>query len=248
MFAIGFMSDSSLITKVYGYSNIDFYNLKSLNILISKIFLVLAGLNIFFWFYFSKLVEYDEKQTRILTFSFIYLIITSVSHFLLSTKKVSTIYYRDLGREFNRFRWVEYSLTSSIMMIIYGMLVDITNPALLISLFCLNTFAMISAGFGDQYKFTYKHRFWIFSAIAVGFYFLQWIIILIHIINNFDQINITNIYIIAYMFITFLFFPLIFLLQMTHYFKDKYMFIEKYFVAISLVSKSILLFSLFFLI
>lgn len=237
-----------LMSRVEGYSDLEFYNLKNLNILISKVFLILAGFNMFFWFYFSKLVEYDEKQTRILTFSFIYLIIVSFSHYLLSTKLISKIYYSDISHESNRFRWLEYSLTSSIMVIIYAMLIDITNPTLLILFFIFNSSSMIIAGFGDIFKYSKPKYFWTLAAISGALYISQWLVIFSHAVKNFNNIEISNILIVSYMFVTFLFFPLLYLLQLTPYFKNKYTFIEKYFMTISLLSKTLLLFSLFFLI
>jgi hypothetical protein len=58
----------------------------------------------------------------------LFLLLAAIDHFLTATVKRST-YERDLGRGINRFRWVEYSFSATLMVILissYSGITDIT--------------------------------------------------------------------------------------------------------------------------
>lgn len=74
-----------------------------------------------------------------------FLFISAFFHLLISLPWFNEIYNRNLARGINFYRWIEYSISSSIMIVIIAMLVGIYDIAALIPLFGVNA-AMILFG------------------------------------------------------------------------------------------------------
>jgi hypothetical protein len=95
----------------------------------------------------GKLVAVPDELTRLrigpLVASFLFL--SALAHVLLASRWLRGRYERDLARGINRARWLEYSLSSSLMMVVISMLVGIYDVASLILVFALNA-AMILFG------------------------------------------------------------------------------------------------------
>ncbi|HET8979331.1 MAG TPA: heliorhodopsin HeR [Solirubrobacteraceae bacterium] len=67
-----------------------------------------------------------------------FLIISAVAHAALSSPRVRAWYERNLTRGVQPARWIEYSLSSSLMMVVIAMLVGIYDIASLILILALN--------------------------------------------------------------------------------------------------------------
>jgi hypothetical protein len=83
-----------------------------------------------------------------LRFSFaiaLFLGLAAVDHLLMAAPGVVTWYKRNLKRGINPARWVEYSVSASVMIVLIAMLTGITNFYALIGLFAANA-AMILFG------------------------------------------------------------------------------------------------------
>lgn len=77
-----------------------------------------------------------------------FLLISAIAHALISLpKKTNAIYNADLERGINKFRWFEYSLSSSIMIVLISYLFGIYDIASLILIFvvnaCMNLFGLL---------------------------------------------------------------------------------------------------------
>ncbi len=64
--------------------------------------------------------------------------LSSFFHFLVSVKRFHSKYINDLKKSINRFRWVEYSLSSSVMIFVIAQLCGISDYAALISIVGVN--------------------------------------------------------------------------------------------------------------
>jgi len=75
----------------------------------------------------------------------LFLLLSAVAHFVISTPGVFPWYARNLGKGVNYARWIEYSFSSSVMIVVIAMLVGIYDAMALIALFAVNA-AMILFG------------------------------------------------------------------------------------------------------
>ncbi|MCF7926194.1 MAG: heliorhodopsin HeR [Candidatus Izimaplasma sp.] len=68
-----------------------------------------------------------------------FLLISAIAHALISLpEKFNTIYNKDLEKGINRFRWFEYALSSSIMIVLIAYLFGVWDIASLILIFLVN--------------------------------------------------------------------------------------------------------------
>ena len=81
-----------------------------------------------------------------------FLALSALAHILVCTAWWQR-YVADLGRQRNPARWVEYSLSSSLMIVLIAQLVGISDVAALVALFGVNT-AMILFGWLQEH---YEH-------------------------------------------------------------------------------------------
>ncbi|MDZ4827586.1 MAG: heliorhodopsin HeR [Actinomycetota bacterium] len=84
-----------------------------------------------------------------LRFSFgiaLFLFLAAADHLLMATPRVVDWYEANLARGINPARWIEYSLSASVMIVLIAMLPGITNFYALLALFGVNA-AMILFGF-----------------------------------------------------------------------------------------------------
>ncbi len=65
-------------------------------------------------------------------------LLSALFHFLVASPRVRSRYLADLARHQNRFRWVEYSLSSSLMVVLIAGITAITDAAALLALFGVN--------------------------------------------------------------------------------------------------------------
>lgn len=75
----------------------------------------------------------------------LFLFLAAVDHLLMATPGIVSWYERHLGRGVNYARWIEYSISASVMIVLIAMLPGITNLYALIGLFAVNA-AMILFG------------------------------------------------------------------------------------------------------
>lgn len=95
----------------------------------------------------NKLVAVPEELVRLRIGPLVaaFLLLSALAHALLASPWLHGWYERNLSRGINPARWVEYSLSSSLMMVVIAMLVGIYDIASLILIFALNA-AMILFG------------------------------------------------------------------------------------------------------
>ena len=96
-----------------------------------------------------------------------FLFLSALAHLAVSLPGIYPWYRQNLDRRVNYARWVEYALSSSVMMVAIAMLVGIYDVVSLIALFSLNA-AMILFGWVME-RTNQAIVYWIFVSIFVVF-------------------------------------------------------------------------------
>ena len=88
----------------------------------------------------DKLVAVQDELFRLRIGPLVaaFLFVSAVAHFALASPWLHRWYERNVSRGINPARWIEYSLSSSLMMVVIAMLVGIYDVASLILIFALN--------------------------------------------------------------------------------------------------------------
>jgi hypothetical protein len=68
----------------------------------------------------------------------LFVFLSAAAHFIVSAPGVHTWYIRNLGLNRNYARWIEYSISSSLMMVVIAMLPGISDIAALLGIFFVN--------------------------------------------------------------------------------------------------------------
>lgn len=205
------------------------------------------------WSYFLKFnpismgLESDPQPLFALPFGILvasFLFISAFAHFIISlSKKANNIYNRDLARKMNQFRWYEYAVSSSIMIVLIAVLFGVYDIGALIVIFLLNAsmnlFGLLMEKMNEKKEKTDWLPF-IFGAIAgIG----AWIVIALYGFGNSDpsQVPWFVYVIVATYFVFFNLFPVNMALQYKKVGKWKnYLYGEKVYIYLSLFAKTAL--------
>ncbi len=68
----------------------------------------------------------------------VFLFLSAIAHFIIAAPKTNDIYNRDLEKGINKFRWYEYSLSSSLMIFLIAMLFGVYDIGALILIVLIN--------------------------------------------------------------------------------------------------------------
>ena len=176
----------------------------------------------------------------------VFLLLSALAHALISIpKKLNDIYNRDLQKGINQFRWFEYAISSSLMIVLISTLFGIYDIASLVLIFvvnaAMNLFGLVMEQLNasrDNQKVNWGPFVW--GAIAG---LAPWAAILLYMFGtgNFGQIPWFVWAIVATYFVMFNTFPINMILQYKKVGKWKdYLYGERSYIVLSLAAKSIL--------
>jgi hypothetical protein len=176
----------------------------------------------------------------------VFLLLSALAHALISIpNRLNAVYNRDLAKGINKFRWFEYALSSSVMIVLIATLFGVYDIASLILIFVLNASMnmfglwMETANSGRSVGKTNWGPFILGSFAGLA----PWAAILLYMFGtgNYDQIPWFVWAIIATYFVMFNTFPVNMILQYKKVGKWKdYLYGERTYIVLSLVAKSIL--------
>ncbi len=179
----------------------------------------------------------------------VFLFLSALAHFIIVMPKTNEIYNRDLEKGINKFRWYEYSLSSSLMIILIAMLFGVYDIGALIAIFILNAsmnwFGLLMEKL-NQYTEKTSWLPFIFGCIAGAG---PWVVIILHALGNADPAEVPwFVYaIIGSYFVFFNLFPLNMILQYKKVGKwADYLYGERGYIILSLVAKSVLAWLVYF--
>lgn len=173
-----------------------------------------------------------------------FLLISACAHALISIPgKTNDIYNADLQKGINRFRWFEYALSSSIMIVLIATLFGIYDIASLTLIFLanasMNLFGLLMEQMNSgREKVSWGPFVW-GSVIGIA----PWVAILMYMFGsgNFDKVPWFVWAIVGAYFVTFNTFPINMFLQYKKIGKWRnYLYGERVYIVLSLVAKTIL--------
>lgn len=173
-----------------------------------------------------------------------FLFISALAHLLISLPRINDWYNQNLAKGANYARWIEYSFSSSIMIVIIAMLVGIFDFGSLILIFGLNVMMILFGWMMELHNQTTKKTDWtsyIFGCIAG---IIPWIVIAIYLFGAGDGENKAPDFVYWIYFSIFLFFNSFAVNQVLQYKKvgkwEDYLYGERAYIILSLVAKSLL--------
>lgn len=112
-----------------------------------------------------------------------FLLLSAVAHFLIAAPGIYAWYARNLRRGVNYARWVEYSLSSSLMIVVIAMLVGIYDVVALLAIFAVNATMILFGWMMELHNQTTARTDWTsywFGVIAGA---VPWIAVAIYLIG-----------------------------------------------------------------
>ncbi len=192
-------------------------------------------------------LEQNLQQTSSIPFGpavALFLLMSAAAHLLLGTVLYQW-YVKNLKRKFNPARWYEYALSSSLMLVLIGMLVGIYDLSTLILIFGLNAMMNLFGLMMELHNQTTSKTDWtafIYGCIAG---IIPWIVIVLYIAGAAQSVD-TEIpgFVYAILISIFVFFNIFALNMWLQYrgigFWKNYLFGEYAYIVLSLVAKSVL--------
>jgi hypothetical protein len=180
----------------------------------------------------------------------LFLFLAAFDHILMAVPGVNAWYNRMLAREQNFARWMEYSISASLMIVLIAMITGVTDFGALLAIFGVNTamilFGAVQEMIGRPSKGNVNWWPYLFGCFAGA---IPWIIVAINIWSSEDRGEgpPTFVYgIILSLFILFNTFSVNMVLQYKRVGKWKsYVYGEKAYIVMSLVAKSLLAWQIF---
>jgi len=245
---------------------INFKSLRKFNLFMGILHLLQGALMLYFALSIEKIsnfvlpvmsnfLRFDTATMRLATdtkklfdfpfaiFVAVFLLLSALFHFIIVMPKSNDIYNRDLGKGINKFRWYEYSLSSSIMIILISLLFGVYDVGLLIVIFILNASMNLFGLLMEQINQYTSKTCWsafIFGSLAgIG----PWIVIFLYAFGNasLDKVPWFVYAIFGSYFVFFNLFPINMILQYKKVGKWKnYIYGERVYIILSLVAKSLL--------
>lgn len=197
----------------------------------------------------EALVTETLFDIRIGPFVALFLLISAIFHFMISSF-LHDWYVENLKQNINHLRWLEYSLSSSIMIVIIAMLVGFLNIGVLIVLFIVNASMIFFGWLMELYNQKTEETKWspfIFGCIAGA---APWIAIAIRLLTAVFGSSVPVPSFVIWIFLSIaIFFNIFALNQFLQYKKtgpwSDYLFGEKMYIVLSLVAKSALAWQVF---
>ena len=178
----------------------------------------------------------------------VFLFLSALAHFLIASPGIYQWYLANLGEKRNYARWIEYSLSSSVMVVLIAMLVGIADIAALIALAGVNASMILFGLLQEKYESPGRGAGWLpywFGVIAGA---VPWVAIGIYLVSpGFDASPPGFVYgIFVSLFVFFNIFAIVMVLQYRRVGKwADYVYGEYTYVLLSLVAKSALAWQVF---
>jgi hypothetical protein len=178
----------------------------------------------------------------------LFLFMSALAHFLITAPGIFGWYVKNLGAKHNYARWIEYSFSSTVMVVLIAMLVGISDVAALLALAGVNAAMILFGLLQERYENPGPTARWMpywFGVLAGA---IPWIAIAIYLVSpGFDASPPGFVYGIFFsLFVFFNIFAIVMILQYREVGKWRnYVFGESTYILLSLVAKSALAWQVF---
>ncbi len=178
----------------------------------------------------------------------IFLFMSAVAHLTITLPGVFPWYLRNLESQRNYARWIEYSFSSSVMVVLIAMLVGISDIAALIAIAGVNASMILFGLLQERYETPGKSVSWLSYWFGVLAGAIPWIAIAIYLFSpGFEASPPGFVYWIFFsLFVFFNVFAIVMVLQYKKVGRwSNYVFGESTYILLSLVAKSLLAWQVF---
>ena len=188
-------------------------------------------------------------ELRVAPMVAIFLFLSAIAHFTVSAPGVFPWYSRNLDRGINHARWMEYSLSASLMIVVIAMLVGIQDIASLILVFSLNATMILFGWVMELYNQRTEKTVWLPYWFGVFAGAVPWVAIAVYLIGSGNEAGGPPGFVYAIFFTIFLFFNTFAVNMVLQYKKvgrwRDYLYGERAYIILSLVAKSALAWQVF---
>lgn len=178
----------------------------------------------------------------------VFLFMSAAAHFIISSPGVYPWYERNLDRGRNYARWIEYSFSSSLMIVLIAMLTGIADIAALLALAGVNASMILFGLLQEKYEDPGEVKSWLpfwFGCLAGA---IPWVAIGIYLVSPGVEASPPG-FVYGIFFSLFVFFNIFAIVMVLQYRKvgrwANYRFGESTYVLLSLVAKSALAWQVF---
>ena len=173
-----------------------------------------------------------------------YIVRVSITHFLLAMPKINNWYNQNIKKGINPGRWIEYSFSSSLMIVVIAMLVGIYDGVALMLMFFLNAMMILFGWMMELHNQNTKKTDWTAYWFGLLAGVIPWIAIGIYLFGSGEGEYNPPTFVYWIFFSIFIFFNIFALNIVLQYKKigpwKDYAFGEKVYIILSLVAKSLL--------
>jgi len=173
----------------------------------------------------------------------VFLFLSALAHFIIAAPKINNVYNKGLENNISQFRWYEYALSSTLMIVLIAVLFGVYDIGTLIAIAMLNASMNLFGLLMEKHNQNKQQVDWtpfVFGSIAgIG----PWIIIALFAFGNSDPSQIPwFVYaIVSSYFVFFNLFPINMVLQYKKVGKwANYLYGERTYIILSLLAKSTL--------
>lgn len=181
----------------------------------------------------------------------LFLLISAIAHFTLASPWGYPWYVKNLKKHINYARWYEYSISSSIMIVIIAMLVGIYDIGTLLPLFVINAIMNLCGLMMELHNQTTEKTRWTAYYIGVIAGLVPWLVIAIYFAGASIASAGSIPDFVLYIYMSIAFFFNIFAINMILQYKKigpwrDYLYGERFYIILSLVAKTALAWQVFF--
>jgi len=112
-----------------------------------------------------------------------FLLLSAIAHLAIATPGINAWYSRNLLKGANYARWIEYSLSSSLMIVVVSMLVGISDVVALIAIFAVNAMMILFGWMMELHNQTTEKTDWTSYWFGIIAGIVPWIGIAIYLIG-----------------------------------------------------------------
>lgn len=179
----------------------------------------------------------------------LFLFLSALAHLLISTPRIYEWYTNNLKKGINYARWYEYSLSSSVMIVVIAMLTGVYDLSTLILMFSINAVMIFGGLMMERFNQMKEKKDWVPFIIGCFAGAVPWIVIALHLFGAGEGENKAPDFVYWIFFSIFLFFNSFALNMYLQYKKigkwRNYLFGEKVYILLSLLAKSALAWQVF---
>lgn len=178
----------------------------------------------------------------------VFLFLSALAHFVVSAPTVYEWYLSNLARKRNYARWIEYSLSSSVMVVLIAMLVGIADIAALVAIAGVNASMILFGLLQEKYETPGRDVSWLPFWLGVLAGAIPWVAIGWYLVSPGAEASPPG-FVYAIFFSLFVFFNVFAVVMVLQYRRvgrwADYVFGESTYVLLSLVAKSALAWQVF---